>query len=77
MSKFVEDHKEDWAREFAYDLNLKYKKAYNDMVSMACTTMVYHIADNFQDGALREEILKFADCGMMDFVTLIPEDDGK
>lgn len=77
MSQYIKDHKEDWANEFAYELEIEQKPEHEKIVSMACYTILNHIADNFRDGELREEILKFADRSGLDFVTVIPEDDNE
>ncbi len=59
-SKYIEKNKKYWGPEFARLANCTYQKEHDEMAAMGCYTMLYHIADNFQDGAFREEILKMA-----------------
>jgi hypothetical protein len=61
-SKYIEDNKEYWGPEFADLAGVEHKPEHNEMAAMGCYTMVFHIADNFQDGKFREEILKM--CGV-------------
>ena len=58
-SKYIDSHKKYWGPEFSTMANVEYNPAHDEIAAMGAFTMLYHIADNFQDGALRDEILKF------------------
>lgn len=57
-SKYIEDHKKDWGIEFANLIGIDHRPEHGEIAAIGCYTMLYHIADNFQDGKYREEILK-------------------
>jgi hypothetical protein len=61
-SKYIEDHKIYWGDEFAQIIGVEYKPEHDEMAAMGCYTMMFHIADNFQDGKFRKEILQM--CGV-------------
>lgn len=56
-NKFIEERFSDLAREFCFELGVEYNSKYDEIVLMSCYTMLYKIADDFKDGAFREEIL--------------------
>lgn len=56
---YIEAGADDWAREFASLLGHEYRQADIGIVKAAMHTIAYEIADNFEGGAHREEILAF------------------
>ena len=56
-SKYIENNKVYWGPEFAEILGIKHNKNHDEIVAMACYTMLYHIADSFKDGEFFKEIL--------------------
>jgi hypothetical protein len=61
-SKYIEDRKIYWGEEFAQLAGIEYRPEHDEMAAMGCYTMMFHIADNFRNGELRDEILKM--CGV-------------
>jgi hypothetical protein len=57
-SDYIEEHKKYWGSEFATILQIDYKPEHVEIAAMGGYTMLYAIADDFQDGKFREEILK-------------------
>lgn len=62
MSKYIEGQKEYWGPEFARLAEVKHQPEHNEIAAMGCYTMMYYIADNFEDGKYRAKILKM--CGV-------------
>jgi hypothetical protein len=54
---YIEQHKQDWGVEFAELLDLESRPEYAEIAALGCYTVMYEIADNFQDGKFRSEIL--------------------
>lgn len=61
-SNYIEQYKNDWAKEFAELADVDYRPEHDEIAAMGCYTLLYHIADNFRDGEFRAEILKM--CGV-------------
>lgn len=70
MNKFpyIDSHKADWAIEFSTMLGVEYQHVHNGFVKLSCYTLAYHIADNFRNGELRDEILEFLSRSSLDFI---------
>jgi hypothetical protein len=61
-SKYIEDRKEYWGPEFAELAGIPYVPEHDKMAAMGCYTMLWYIANNFEDGKYRKEIAKM--CGV-------------
>lgn len=57
MDNFIEKNKKYWGPEFAKFLCIEHRPEHDILVAMGCYTMLYEIADSFQDGKYRDEIL--------------------
>lgn len=55
--EIVDDRRKAWAIEFAYMLGVDDRPEYSEIISLTAFTMIYRIADEFQDGKFRDEIL--------------------
>lgn len=56
------DYIDALAREFEWMLKLDKNSKHDEMVLLAMNTMLYHIADEYEDGKHRDKILsKFKD----------------
>lgn len=55
---YIDELKSCWGPEFASILEIEYRHEYDEIAAMGCFTIAYHIADNFEDGKYRSEILK-------------------
>ena len=62
MSNYIEDRKKYWGPEFAALAGVKHQPEHDEIAAMGCYTMLWHIADNFEDGKYRKEIAKM--CGI-------------
>jgi hypothetical protein len=62
MNNYIEKNKQYWGQEFANLINVQHRAEHDEIAAMGCYTLMYHIADNFQNGKYRTEILKF--CGV-------------
>jgi hypothetical protein len=56
--RYIEHEKKYWGWEFADILGVEYREEYDDIAGMGACTMLYKIADKFEDGKYRKEILK-------------------
>jgi len=61
-NNYIEDTKQYWGPEFASLAGVEYRPEHDEIAAMGCYTLMYHIADNFEDGKYRKEILKL--CGV-------------
>ena len=57
-SKYIDNLKIYWGYEFAGILNIPYQPEFDDVAGMGAYTMLFKIADEFEDGKYRAEILK-------------------
>lgn len=55
---YIDDRQGYWGPEFADILEVPYKPEFDRIAGMGAYTMLYHIADTFQGGKHRVEILK-------------------
>ena len=62
MSNYIENLKQYWGPEFASLAGVEYRPEHDAIAAMGCYTLMYHIADNFEGGRYRAEILKL--CGV-------------
>lgn len=62
MSNYIDSRKKYWGPEFASLVGVEYRPEHDEIAAMGCHTMVYYIADSFEDGKYRAEILKL--CGI-------------
>ena len=61
-ANYIENQKEFWGPEFAKLAGIMYIPQHDEIAAMGCYTMMYFIADNFQGGKFRNEILDM--CGV-------------
>ena len=57
-SNYIEDNKQYWGPEFASLAGVEHRPEHDEIAAMGCYTILYRIADDFQDGKYRSEILK-------------------
>lgn len=49
----------DWAIEFSEILKVEHNPVFDKIIKLTTVTMLYRIADEFENGKYREEILKW------------------
>lgn len=56
--KLLDEYSKYWGWELSDLAKVEYKPEHDEMVRLAAVTMLYKIADEFEDGRYRKEILK-------------------
>lgn len=57
-SPYIERTKQYWGAEFADLLSVPYREEYDQVAGMGAYTMLFKIADEFEGGKYRDQILK-------------------